>query len=517
VQLFPKKDYMKLKIIIASALVIHTMLAVVCTADVKLPPVFADHMILQQNQKLPVWGTADPEEKVTVKFAGQIAEVTADKNGYWKVILAPVSAKDAQIMTIKGKNTVTLNDILLGEVWLCSGQSNMAFLLSQAKNAKQEIAEANYPEIRQFTVFRKVSGQPDRSLTGKWTICTPDKAGQLSAVGYFFAREIYKELKVPVGILCAAVGDTPGAAWTPMEIMDKNPELNPILQRFKQDCIGSEEKMKAFQKAQAELKIAIKEAEASGKKPPRGIKEPMNEMNFRRPGGLFNGMIYPLAPYAMRGVLWYQGENDCALSGEYRHLLPAMISSWRELWGQGDFPFYIVQLPNYGREKTDQNQFGGWPELRAVQAATAVKLPNCGLAVTIDIGDAENIHPVNKQDVGKRLSLLALAKDYNKKDVVCSGPVFKSMNAEGGTLCLSFDSVGGGLIVKGEALKGFAIAGSDNKYYWADAKIQGDTVVVSSGKVNNPVTVRYACGDNPSCNLYNKAGLPAVPFNAILK
>ncbi len=193
-----------------------------------------------------------------------------------------------------------------------------------------------------------------------------------------------------------------------------------------------------------------------------------------------------------------------------------MISNWRQLWGQGEFSFYIVQLANFGREKTDPNQAGDWPELREAQAATAAKLTNCGLAVTIDIGEADNIHPANKQDAGKRLSLWALAKDYNKKGVVYSGPAFKSMNAEGGTICLSFDNPGGGLIIKGEALKGFAIAGSDNKYYWAEAKIQGDTVVVSSAKVNNPVTVRYAWGDNPSCNLYNKAGLPAVPFNAKL-
>ena len=507
---------MKMKMFVSLIAVINTMTVFVCSAEVKMPPIFADHMILQQNQKLPVWGWADPDEKVIVEFAGQKTEATADKDGCWKAILAPVISKEALTLTVKGRNTVKINDILMGEVWLCSGQSNMAFTLSQAKNAKQEISEADYPAIRQFSVFRKVSSQPERTLAGKWIICTPDKAGQFTAVGYYFAREIYRELKVPVGILCAAVGDTPGAAWTPMEVMDKNPELNPVLQRFKQDCIGSEEKMKAFQKAVAELKIAIKEAEASGKKPPRGIQEPMNEMNFRRPGGLFNGMIYPLAPYAMRGVLWYQGENDCARSVEYRHLLPAMISSWRELWEQGNLPFYIVQLANFGREKTDPNQFGGWPELRAVQATTAVKLPNCGLAVTIDIGEADNIHPANKQDVGKRLSLLALAKDYNRKDVVYSCPVLKSMNAGGGTICLSFDNPDGGLIIKGEALKGFAIAGNDKIYYWADARIQGDTVVVSSAKVSNPVAVRYAWGDNPSCNLYNKAGLPAVPFNAKL-
>ncbi len=500
------------------------LISVNSIADVKMSAIFANNMVLQQNQKLPVWGWAEPGENVTVEFGGQKKETVADAQGGWMVKLDPLKASsEPQTMTISSSKTspspnppvskspnLQITNILVGEVWLCSGQSNMALTVSQAKNAEQEISEADYPAIRQFSVFRKVSGQPERSLTGRlsWTVCTPDKVGGFTAVGYFFAREIYKALKIPVGIISASVGDTPAAAWTQWEVMEKNPNLEPILQRFKQDCVGSEEKLKDYQ----EWKKAVEEAKAAGTKPPNGIGEPMHDLNFRRPSGLFNGMINPLVPYAIRGVLWYQGEYDGLRAAEYNHLLPAMIGSWRQIWGAGDFPFYIVQLANYGREKTNPNQCGAWPFLREAQAATAAKLPNCGLAVAIDVGEAGNIHPTNKQEVGRRLSLLALSKDYGRKDIVRSGPVFKSMSIEGRDVSITFDSLGGGLLSKGEELKGFAVSGSDKIYYWADAKIKGDTVVLSSAKVDAPVAVRYAWGDNPACNLYNKEDLPAVPF-----
>ncbi len=505
---------------------VNLMIVFASYADIKMPAIFADNMILQQNQKVPVWGWTEPGENVTVEFGVQKKETAADAQGGWMVKLDPMKASsEPQTMTISSSKTspspnppiskspnLQIKNILVGEVWLCSGQSNMALTVSQAMNANQEISEANYPEIRQFTVFRKVSGQPESNLRGRWTVCTSDKAGGFTAVGYFFAREIYKALKVPVGIISVSVGDTPAAAWTQWEAMDKDPNLEPILQRFKQDCAGSEEKLKDYRKALEELKKKIEEAKAAGTKPPNGIGEPMHDMNFRRPSGLFNGMIHPLVPYAIRGVLWYQGEYDGLRAAEYSHLLPAMIGSWRQIWGAGDFPFYIVQLANFGREKTDPNQCGSWPLLREAQASTAAKLPNCGLAVAIDIGEAENIHPTNKQEAGRRLSLLALAKDYGKKEIVYSGPIFKSMSIEGRDVSITFDSLGGGLLSKGEELKGFAIAGSDKIFYWADARIKGNTVVLSSAKVDTPVAARYAWTDNPACNLYNKEGLPAVPF-----
>lgn len=514
----------KSNIVLATAIAaINIMIVFASYADVKMPAIFADNMILQQNQKVPVWGWAEPGENVTVEFGVQKKETVADVRGEWMLKLDPSKASSEPSELIVSSSIgnpsspeampgqsrqLKIKNVLVGEVWLCSGQSNMALNVLAAQNAKQEISDAKYPEIRQFTVFRKVSPKPEPNMSGKWMICTPDKAGEFTAVGYFFAREIYKALKVPVGIINASVGDTPAAAWTPWDAMGKDPNLAPILQRFKQDCIGSEEKLKDYQ----EWKKAVEEAKAAGTKPPNGIGEPMHDMNFRRPSGLFNGMIHPLVPYAFRGVLWYQGEYDGPRAAEYSHLLPAMIGSWRQIWGAGDFPFYIVQLANYGREKTNPNQCGAWPFLREAQAATAAKLPNCGLAVAIDVGEAGNIHPTNKQEVGRRLALLALNKDYNNKDVVYSGPIFKSMSIEGKDVSITFDSLGGGLLSKGEELKGFAVAGSDKIYYWADAKINGNTIFVSSAKVDKPVAVRYAWGDNPACSLYNKENLPAVPF-----
>jgi sialate O-acetylesterase len=481
-------------------------------ADIKLPAVIGDNMVLQQGGKVSIWGWAEPGEEVTVgvswnnmKFA-----VTADKDGKWSFRMNPPKAGGPYEMTLTGKNTITIKNILVGEVWVCSGQSNMQMSVQSSANAEQEIAEAGYPKIRLFSVKLTVAEKPQSDCVGNWSECSPETVPNFSAVAYFFGRELHKQLDVPVGLIHTSWGGTPAEAWTRREVLEADADFVPIVKRYDDAVAKYPEAMKEYEQKLVEWKQAVEKAKAEGKKSSQRPGAPFGPGNPHSPAGLYNAMIAPLIPYGIAGAIWYQGESNAGRAYQYRTLFPAMIKNWRDDWGQGKFSFLFVQLANFMQTKPEPAE-SAWAELREAQTMT-LTLPNTGMAVIIDIGDAVDIHPKNKQDVGKRLALWAFANTYGKK-LVYSGPIYKSMKVDGNSIVLSFDHVGGGLVAKGgEELKGFSIAGADHKFVWADAKIDGDTVVVSSDKVSEPAAVRYAWADNPVCNFYNKEDLPASPF-----
>lgn len=486
------------------------------TADVRLPAVFADHMVLQREAALPVWGWAEPGEKVTVTLAGQTKTATADNAGKWAVKLGAIQAAGPHVLKVEGKNTLEIADVLLGEVWLCSGQSNMAMSVGGSANREAEIAAAKYPGIRMFTVARVPAETPQENCGGKWTVCSPKTVAAFSATAYFFGRELHQELDVPVGLINSSWGGTPVQAWTRLEDQRALPELKSLLGSWDERVAKFDPQAAkgAYEKQLARWKEAAEKAKAAGERPPRKPGPPSDpRLNPHRPANLYNGMIAPLVPYALRGAIWYQGESNAGRYDATRYglQLSTMINNWRRVWSQGDFPFIYVQLPNYRAAQQKPVETSGWVIVQNEMLKT-LSVPNTGMAVTIDIGEAGDIHPKNKQDVGKRLALWALGTTYGKQIVYC-GPLYKSMSKQQGKIVIQFDHAGGGLVAKGgEALKGFAIAGEDKKFVWADARIEGPAVVVSSPQVKDPVAVRYAWASNPNCNLYNKAGLPASPF-----
>jgi sialate O-acetylesterase len=434
--------------------------ATIAAAAVKLPAVIGDNMVLQRGQPVPIWGWADKGEEVTVAVAGQSLAAKADDKGCWKVILTKLDVGEPLTMTVKGSsgNTLVLKNILVGEVWVGSGQSNMEFGLNGCRNAQQEIAAAQYPKIRLFTVTKNNAPQPQIDCHGNWTECSPATVPGFSAVAYFFGRDVFQKLGVPIGLIHTSWGGTPAQFWTSRKVLESDPMLKPLVQG------GS---------------------------------------------GLYNGMIAPLIPYAIRGAIWYQGESNIGGAYQYRTLFPAMIANWRTDWGQGDFPFGFVQIAPFN--------YGGQPpamcaELWEAQLLTLKASPNTGMAVTMDIGELNNIHPTNKQDVGKRLALWALAKVYGQ-DLVYSGPIYKSMAVEGQKIRVQFDHVGSGLAASdGKPLIDFTIAGADQKFVPATAEIDGNSLVVHSDQVTEPVAVRYAWRKDATPNFANKEGLPASPF-----
>jgi sialate O-acetylesterase len=502
----------KKQTILLSAIVL--VLSGVVLADVRLPSVIGDNMVLQQGSSVPIWGWADPYEKVTItaSWGSGKWETTAGQDGKWMVKIEPGKAGGPYEMTIDCNNPITLKNVLVGEVWVCSGQSNMEFPIRQLANPAQDIAEANnYPQIRMFTVGKKVMYTPMTNCQGRWLVCSSHTVVGFSAVGYFFGRDLNKQLNVPIGLIHTSWGGTPAESWMSREYLAGDPDFQPILDLYARTVANYPELKKKFDLETKQYNEMAAKLKAEGKPVPKSqIYEPIGEGHQYSPTGLYNGMVVPLIPYSIRGAIWYQGESNAWRAYQYRRLFPTMIKCWRDKWQQGDFPFLFVQLANYMEVKSEPTE-SEWAELREAQLMS-LSVPNTGMAVIIDIGEANDVHPKNKQDVGKRLALWALAKTY-KKDVVYSGPLYKSMEVRGNSVILHFESVGGGLIAgKGEPLKGFAIAGQDKKFVWADAKIEGDTIVVSSGKVSEPVAVRYAWADNPVCNLYNKEGLPASPF-----
>ena len=671
--------------------VLHLALAVAVStgsawADIKLPAIISDHMVLEKAAKVPIWGRADPGEEVTVLLNGVAATAKADAAGKWILTLnLKDSAPGPFEMTVGGKNKLTLSDVVVGEVWVASGQSNMEWIVKDTIGAETEMARPPNPLLRQFAIKKNATSELKDDVEGKWVVASPETVGSFTAVGYFFAKMLQKELNIPVGLIHTSVGGTPSEAWTSAEALDTVPDLKATSERLWAAVKDAPQKKKTFiesmeawtkengredkpcadaaayagsdvstagwvavklpgavtapglpqagavwlrkeinipagpakrvplslpidgfdsvywngkllkettfqnfeglgsvrrrgpfdimpedvklgknilairlyepispavfpadtggpragsggsiklegewlAKTEYEFPALPAEKLAAAPQPPVVPPSPMHVASF-----LFNGMVRPIIPYAIRGVIWYQGEANVSRAFQYRTAFPLLISDWRKQWNQGDFPFYFCQLPNY-RPKASIPGDSGWAELREAQSL-ALKLPDTGQAVTIDVGEAGNLHPRNKRDVGERLALIALAKDYGKA-IPFSGPVYDSMKVEGGKAILSFLHTGGGLTAKplpendvinsltnetaplvrnspNSQLEGFAICGEDRKWVWADAKIDGNKVIVWSDKVPSPAAVRYAWADNPTCNLTNGSGLPASLF-----
>jgi sialate O-acetylesterase len=497
-------------------------------AAVKMPAVFNNDMVLQREMSVPVWGWADAGEEVTVKFAGQTKTAKACEAGKWMIKLDKMEAcakPAAMTITGAGDKAITLKNVLVGEVWLGSGQSNMEMSVGGCLDVKQFIEKANYPLIRMFTVRKIPSGKARNDVTGQWAVCSPRTVARFSAVSYFFGRRIHKELGVPVGLIHSSWGGTRVEPWTPpcgfasvKSLKGISDQVAGASANYRKQVAGVVDQIEAW------LPKA-KKALADNTDVPAAPNMPRHPLNSSgAPTGLYNGMIHGLIPYAIRGALWYQGESNGGEGKSYFEKKKALIGGWRKLWAQGDFPFYFVHLASFRQPNADPKGGDVWANVREAQVA-CLSIPNTGMAVLTDLGDARDIHPKNKQDVGERLALCALAKDYGKKDLVYSGPMYKSFKVNGAKLILSFDHVGGGLMVGKKVglaptakvadgvLKGFAIQGADKKWYWADAKIADGTVILSNENVTKPIAARFAFTTNTAhCNFYNAEGLPGVPF-----
>ncbi len=454
-------------------------------ARVRLPPIFSDHMVLQGGTNVPVWGWADAGEHVAVAIAGQSKATVVGADGAWRVTLDALKADGAQTLTVSGSNTITIQDVLIGEVWLCSGQSNMVLPVSKARDYAGEQSAARWPLIRIFQ--------------NKWLVCSPETVGVFSAAAYFFGRDIHQKTGLPVGLIERAAGGSPIELWTSWDAQKDVPELKPV---FAPKADAAALSPEAAAQAQSDRRQAMG---VEGRQAVTGSKT--------RPGQLYDDRIAPLIPYAIRGVIWYQGEaNSYTVHADlYGRQLAIMIADWRKRWGCA-FPFLSVQLPELGQPQTVPVESSGRALVREGVLQSLI-LPQTGMAVTLGTGEATNNHPTNKQEVGRRLAQWALATVYARKDVAASGPLPAGHTITGNRVVISFTHTDGGLVARDGPLKGFAIAGSDQKWVWADAQISGTTVVVSHPSVPAPVAVRYAWAGNPaSCNLANGAGLPASPF-----
>jgi len=632
-------------------------------ADVRVPSLIGDHMVLQQGRKVRVWGMAEPGERVTVTFDAGTARATADERGRWQVFVGPFKAGGPFEMTVAGRNTLTFRDVLVGEVWVCSGQSNMEWPLVNAQDGPRYVAQADYTEIHLFTVSKRTSGTPLEDVEGHWVVTRPETVAQFSAVGYFFGRELYSRLKVPVGLIHTSWGGTPAEAWTSRDALAAEPALKPVLERFDAELKDLPRLQSEYERARVEWERQYVTQDPGNRGEAMGYADPAREFAdwkrmrvpqawesagldvdgsvwfrrevnvpaawagrdltlelgaiddfdttyfdgvrvgstgeetpnswtvprryhvpgslvragrnviavrvFDRVGGggfvggemwlapegatrseavpldgdwfykeeltvpsrqidysrqpqapgpanqnnptvLYNAMLAPLLPYAIRGAIWYQGEANAGRAYQYRTLFPTMIRDWRARWGEGDFPFYFVQLANWKARKTD-SIYSEWAELREAQSMTLKSVSHTGMAVTIDIGNPDDIHPRDKLDVGLRLARWALADTYGQK-VEESGPLYESSKVEGDKMRVRFTHAAGLKTRDGAAPTGFFVAGDDRKFVPAEARIEGNAVVVRSKDVPHPTAVRYAWADNPSGNLYNADGLPASPF-----
>jgi len=489
-------------------------LALVCLgaplrADVIPAPLFTDNAVLQRDKPVPVWGKADAGEKVSVTFAGQTVSTVADAAGQWSVKLAalPANATPADLV-IKGNNTITLANIVVGEVWLASGQSNMEFVVKNTYDAAIDVpASANFPLIRHIQIQKKVSDTPLTTAAGKWQAAAADTTGGFTAVGYFFALDLYQVLHIPVGIIHSSWGGTPVESWIDADAYKTVPdEAAKVQERWTKALADYPANKAKFDADLAAWKAEQTAAKAANtpftKRAPYGPQGPGHQ---NTPSGLYNGMINPLVPYALRGAIWYQGESNAGRANEYHALFSAMITGWRKDFAQGDFSFYWVQLANY-QSPGDTS----WAFLREAQTQT-LALPATGQAVIVDLGNVRDIHPRDKRDVGRRLARLALARDYGQK-ITDSGPVLDKAVREGAGYRVTFTSINGHLIAPQNILGGFELAGADKVFKPADAKIENDTVLVTSADVAEPVAVRYAWRNAPLAGLFNQEGLPAVPF-----
>lgn len=476
--------------------------AQVARAEISVPHVLSDHMVVQRNQPVHVWGRGTAGEEVAVSFRQVRQTTVVDELGNWTLTLPPGVAGGPYTMQIVGSNKITLEDVLVGDVWVASGQSNMEFEMWKLAHPDEAIAGVNDSEMRLLKVDKQTSAYPryDTKMTA-WAAATPATVREFSAVAYYFAREIRSREHVPVGVIESSWGGTVADAWTSLSALSRDASLMPVF-ASRARMIDAEERNRQMQVFEQR---SIAEAKAAGKP---ALKYPWHPgLESWAPGELYNGMIAPLTGFGIRGAIWYQGESNSALDRApiYERVFSTMISDWRERWGEGDFPFLFVQIANF--KSTPQED---WPTVREAQRRT-LSLKSTGMAVTIDIGNPDDVHPVNKLDVGLRLSLAARAIAYGEQ-LEYSGPLFREADREGSSLRVWFDHVGGGLVVKGKDLEGFEVADASGAFEPAVARVDGDSIMVSSAGVTHPARVRYGWTNSPICKLFNGAGLPASPF-----
>lgn len=488
-------------------------------AEIKLHPLFSDHAVLQQGGPTPVWGTGDDGEEVTVQLAasGEIRHTahTRVAEGRWRVDLTGLQAGGPYELIVQGpKNQIKVADVLIGEVWICSGQSNMEWQVDSSAEPAQTKANAHYPLIRLFQVPRTSADTPQQLVRGSWRLCMPESVGRFSAVGYAFGRHLHLNRRVPVGLIQAAWGGTVAEAWTSVSALEEaaDPTIPKLVLRYRAIVKKFEEEEPAlqakYQEALAQYEREATRAKAEGKASPpqpRRPTHPRQEPNH--PGHLYNGMIAPLQPFAIRGVIWYQGESNAGRAYQYRTLFPTLIRSWRSAWNRGDFCFLFVQLAPWEGTMTSPL----WPELREAQLLTAQTVPNTGMVVITDLGDKADIHPRDKEPVGQRLALAARALAYGEP-IEWSGPLFHHAEFKNHRVILTFKHIGGGLVSRDGPLTGFTICGPDRQFKPAIAEIVGDNVIVSHPDVKEPIAVRYGWENFPVVNLWNRVGLPASPF-----
>lgn len=503
-----------INLVLASATALH--------AGLVLPHFFSDHMVLQRERAVAIWGTADADAMVRVSFKGKTAETKPDAAGRWKTAIetGPADSRGAELTITSGKDTITIQDVLVGEVWFASGQSNMVFRMKQARDAEEFIAKADFPDVRFFDGPNVTASEPQSDIEGKWAACTPETIASWSAVACFFAHKLHQELGVPVGVIESSWGGKPVEAFTSREALNTLPGTKALV-----DALLTAEKTYDEKKAQAAYEQALEkwkaqsaEARTKGQKLAHGQRKPTPPNRpletERNPGVLFDAMIHPFIGYTIRGAIWYQGEANARYGAvPYDQTLPLMINDWRQRWAD-DFSFYFVQLANYHAPSTEPGVPDAWPLLQDRMRRILATTPKTGMAVINDVGDAKDIHPKDKRTPGERLARWALAKDYGRQ-LVWSGPLYKNRTTQGSAMTITFDHAGDGLKSRdGGTLKRFEIAGEDKKWHWAEAKISGkDTVTVSSRDVPQPAAVRYAWAANPEgANLVNSEGLPASVF-----
>jgi sialate O-acetylesterase len=485
-------------------------------AELKLPAIINDHMVLQQKQDNPIWGWDTPGTSVTVTLGDQKHIAAAGDDGKWKVTLSPLDANaEPATMVIEGTSRREITDVLVGEVWMCSGQSNMGMTLAGDWKADVEALSSNHPNLRLITVRRVGTQELQDDFEGRWESATSENCRSFSAVGFFYGRYLHEILDVPVGLINNAWGGSAAEAWIRRDSLENDPRFRPLMERWaKQETqLQSPEAAAKYEADLAAWKAEVAKAKAAGERPPRGPRSPQSVLaGNHRPGNIFAGVVHPTLGYGIKGVIWYQGESNASRAWEYAQLFPFMIEQWRAEWGQGGFPFYWVQLADF-RAEVDEPGNSDWAELRESQTK-ALSLPNTGEAVTIDLGEANDIHPKNKYDVAARLVRWALAKDYGMSDLEPQSPTYREMEISGNKVILKFDHVGGGLrTVDVNEVRGFAICGEDRKWVWADARIgSAEVIEVWSDEVAQPVAVRYAWAVNPVCNVYSQNGLPMTPF-----
>ena len=480
-------------------------------ADVRLPAIISDHMVLQRNMPVKIWGWASPGENISVTIAGQQLETHANASGAWSVTLRAISERGPYELTVRGTNALLVQDVLVGEVWLASGQSNMQMAISSTAGFTEERARASRPELRMFNTVHKTAREPQSDCEGRWIVCAPDTLGVFSGTAYYFGRDLQERFKVPVGIIHSSYGGSPIEAFTSLAPQTKRVELKPLLTDWEtKDRVYNEHAAREkYEKALAEWQIASQKAKAKGQKPVAAPKKPLaSRDDNHHPAVLFNAIIAPMIPYTIRGAIWYQGESNGHSEESarlYAAQLPLLIEDWRNRWGQGDFPFAWVQLPNYS-----DRDAACWPWVRE-SMTKALAITNTGMVVAYDLGSTNTIHPLNKRDVGARLALWARAKVYGE-NIVWSGPMLVSAMFKDGQAELIFTNSAGSLKSRNDALLGFVVAGDDKKFVPATAQIEGDKVVLTAIGVSHPVAVRFAWAANPDANLVNAADLPAWPF-----